>query len=247
MGSPVARASERPLDAVPGAVKVVLIAALAAQMTWQALATAPIAEAAALERPAPVAWLRAMSFGEALAASGLMTLYLQAFDNQPGVSIPFAALDYEAVIAWLDAALALDPNSQYPVMMAAHLYAQVPDEKKQREMLDFVRRKFLEAPDRRWRWLAHAAIVAKHRLNDMPLALAYAEEITRHAPSALGWARQMRIFILEDMGEREAAAVLLGGLLDSGEVTDPREVHFLSQRLEALKAGEKSSAPSKSR
>ena len=59
--------------------------------------------------------------------------------------------------------------------------------------------------------------------------------------------RQMRIFILEAIGECEAAAVLLGGLLESGEVTDPTEIRFLTQRLEALKCDEKSSLPSKSR
>ena len=238
---------ERRTSVVPWGVKLVLGAALAANIAWTAFRPAPVAQAAALEKPAPVAWLRAASFGEPIAFAELMTLYLQAFDNQPGISVPFMALDYDAVIAWLDTVLALDPMSQYPLMMAAHLYGQVPDATKQRRMLDFVHRKFLEAPDRRWRWLAHAAIVAKHGLNDMPLALRYAGDITRHAPAALGWARQMRIFILEDMGEREAATVLLGGLLESGEVRDPAEIHFLSQRLESLKAAEKSSFPSKSR
>jgi hypothetical protein len=132
-------------------------------------------------------------------------------------------------------------------MLAAHLYAQVPDEQKQRQMLEFVHREFLRDPEKRWRWLAHAAIIAKHRLKDLPLALAYADDITRHARSAQSWARQMRIFILEDMGEVEAASVLLGGLLASGEVTDERELLFLSQRLEAMKSAEKSSKPSEFR
>ena len=57
----------------------------------------------------------------------------------------------------------------------------------------------------------------------------------------------MRIFLLEDMGELEAATVLLGGLLASGEVTDPAEVRFLSQRLAQLKSAEKSSTPSRFR
>jgi hypothetical protein len=123
----------------------------------------------------------------------------------------------------------------------------VPDEDKQRLMLEFVHREFLKDPDRRWRWLAHAAIVAKHRLEDMPLAVRYADDITRHAGRALHWARQMRIFILEDMGETQAAAVLLGGLLESGEVTDAAEIRFLTERLERLKTDEKSSSPSKIR
>jgi hypothetical protein len=57
----------------------------------------------------------------------------------------------------------------------------------------------------------------------------------------------MRIFILEDMGEREAATILLGGLLASGEVTDEAEIRFLTQRLERLTSVEKSSPPSESR
>jgi len=191
--------------------------------------------------------LNTVSLGEPIALAQWLTLYLQAFDNQPGISLPFLDLDYPRVIRWLETILGLDPLTEYPLMMASQLYSQVPDEARQRLMLDFVRRKFLEAPDRRWRWLAHCALVAKHRLNDRALALQYAEDITRHARAASGWARQMRIFILEDMGERESATILLGGLLASGEVTDPREIHFLTQRLEALKNAEKSSPPPKTR
>ena len=38
------------------------------------------------------------------------------------------------------------------------------------------------------------------------------------------------------MGELESAKVLLGGLLDSGQITDPHERWFLSQRLAELEA-----------
>ena len=72
-------------------------------------------------------------------------------------------------------------------------------------------------------------------MKDLPLALRYAEDIARHAGKASGWARQMRIFLLEDMGEAERAAVLLGGLLANKEVSDPQELHFLTEQLEKLK------------
>ena len=52
----------------------------------------------------------------------------------------------------------------------------------------------------------------------------------------------MQIFILEDIGEIESAKILLGGLLDSGEIKDEHELHFLADRLEALKNAEKSSS-----
>lgn len=237
--------SERPLATVPRPVLVALAIALCLQIGWQALQPKPSARAEALGEPAAPAVLRAVAMGEPIALAQFLTLYLQAFDNQPGVSIPFLDLDYERVASWLGAILALDPAGQYPLLMASQLYGQVPDEAKQRRMCAFVRDQFLRDPDRRWRWLAHCAIVARHRLKDTPLALRYAEDIARQARAASGWARQMHILIRADMGEREAATVLLGGLLASGEVTDPKEVHFLTERLKSLEVAGKSSASSK--
>ncbi len=59
-----------------------------------------------------------------------------------------------------------------------------------------------------------------------------------------GWARQMEIFLREDLGEYESAKILLGGLLASGSVTDPHEVRFLTERLAQIEAAEKSSTAS---
>jgi hypothetical protein len=232
---------ERPVSAVPRGVAALLALTLGAQIAWQATRPAPVARAEALGPPLRAEVTRAFTGGEAVAAAQIAALYLQAFDNQPGVSVPFQDLDYARVEQWLTTMLDLDSRTQYPLMMASQLYAQVPVAEKQRAMLDFVHRRFLEDPAGRWRWLAHAVIVAKHRLRDPALALRYADDLARLARRAPGWARQMRIFILEDMGEREAATIVLGGLLAEGDVTDPQEIRFLTQRLEALKAAENSS------
>jgi hypothetical protein len=231
---------ERVIATVPRWVLLLLAIAFCGQVTWQALQPPPSARAEALAAPADPALLRTLALGEPIALAQILTLNLQAFDNQPGVSVPFLDLDYARVTAWLGTILELDPVGQYPLLMASQIYAQVPDEAKQRRMCEFVREQFDRDPDRRWRWLAHCAIVAKHRLGDARLALSYAEAITREARLASNWARQMRIFILEDMGEREAATVLLGGLLASGEVSEPKEIHFLTERLKELKTAGKS-------
>jgi len=237
---------ERPLQTVPRAVWLALLAALALQITWQGVQPKPVASAAALMAPPPLAALRVASAGEPVVLAQLMTLYLQAFDNQPGISIPFRDLDYPRVMQWLATILALDPVGQYPLLLAAQVYSQVPDQARERLMLQFVREHFMHDPNRRWRWLAHAAIVAKHRLHDNALALSYARDITRHASGAPSWARQMHIFILEDIGEFESARILLGGLLASGEIKDERELHFLTGRLEEMQTAEKSAtAPKK--
>src|SRR5205814_6476284 len=103
-------------------------------------------------------------------------------------------------------------------------------------VLDFIYREFLVDPERRWPWLAHAALLAKHRLKDLPLARRYAAALDRHTQAAdlPLWARQMELFILEDMNELEAARIMLGGLLESGAICDPAEARVLQQRHEEL-------------
>ena len=242
--------AERAIAAVPAPMMVVLAAAFCAQLAFKGMEARPAARAADLPDAPSIGIIRLLDLGEPIGTAQLLSLYLQAFDTQPGISIPFRDLDYAGVQNWLDRIVELDPHGQYPMLMASQIYSQVPDTARQRLMLDWTYRHFLDDPERRWRWLAHVAIMAKHRLNDLPLALHYARELSLHAtgPSVPDWARQMHIFILEDMGEVETAKILLGGLLASGSVTDEHEIHFLTERLNALeKAAEKSSKPSESR
>ncbi|HWA14331.1 MAG TPA: hypothetical protein VHA15_14655 [Burkholderiales bacterium] len=241
---------ERALSAVPAPVIWLLAGAFCAQLALKGLEPRPQARAADLPPAPPASTLRLLGLGEPLGIAQLLSLYLQAFDTQPGISIAFRELDYEAVAGWLDRVVDLDPAGQYPLLMASQVYTQVPDEARQRRMLAWVERRFREDPDRRWRWLAHAAILAKHRLHDLPLALQYAQEVHRLAtgPSVPDWAKQMHIFLLEDMGERETAKILLGGLLASGTITDEHEMLFLTERLKSMGGPvEKSSGSSESR
>jgi hypothetical protein len=163
-------------------------------------------------------------------------LYLQAYDLGAGNALPYQRLDYARLVQWLRAIVDTDPRSEYALFVAARVYADVADPAKCRAMLAFIHEAFLEDPNRRWPWLAHAALLAKHRLQDLPLARRYAADIERLAtdPGIPLWARQMEIFILEDLNELEAAKIMLGGLLATGRISDPQERRFLQGRLEEL-------------
>jgi hypothetical protein len=230
--------AQRPLSSVPRVVVSLLVLGLAAQIALRASAPAPRAAAEDLPPAPSTGVLRLASFGDPVAlAKGLM-LYLQAFDYQSGSKVPYRDLDYDRLEAWLARVLDLDPLAQYPLMAASRLYAEVPDESKQRSMLEFIYREFLLDPNRRWPWLAHATALAKHRLHDLPLALRYARAIQQHAVAANVplWARQMEAFILEDMDELETARLIIGGYIQSGDVKDPGELRFLEERLKALES-----------
>jgi len=227
---------ERPVKDVPPWVIGALAVGLAAQLVVAAVRPAPRATAEDLPPPPSTALLRLASLGEPVAAAKLLMLHLQSFDYRVGSRVPYRDLDYERVVAWLDRIVDLDPLAQYPLMTASRIYAEVPDPAKQRLMLDFVYRRYLEDPNRRWPWLAHAAYVAKHQLKDLPLARRYAVALEKNTttPDAPLWVRQMEFFILEDMNELEAAKILLGGLVASGQIKDARELAMLQARLKGL-------------
>jgi len=228
--------AQRPLGAAPAWLWSLLGLALVVQAGLHYGAPAPGTAASDLP-PAPRAEvLRLASFGEPQALARVAMLYVQSFDFGGENTVRYRELDYGRLIGWLETILALDPRSQYALFSAARVYAENADPARMRQMLDFLYRAYLADPNRRWPWLAHAALLAKHRLHDLPLALRYAEAIERHTTAANVplWAKQMRLFILEDMGELEAERIMIGGLIQSGRITDPAEARLLKERLDEL-------------
>jgi hypothetical protein len=236
---------ERRLSAVPRPVMAILALALAAHLI---VTDSSRAQRAGLENlpPAPnVLYLRASSFGDPIPVAKLMMLYVQAFDLQAANPIPFREMDYDNLITWLRVILLLDPTGQYPLFTASRIYAIVPDQVRSRKMLDFIYTEFFKDPNRRWPWLADAAVIAKHQLNDLPLAQRYAAAVQEKTTSQdiPLWAKQMNAFILEDMNELEQARIMIGGYIASGQIKEPGELRLLEQRLREIeaKAGKKAS------
>jgi hypothetical protein len=227
---------ERPVASVPRWIIGLLALVFLGQLFLAALEPRPQARAGDLPKPPGIRVLELAAFGEPAALGKLLMLWLQAFDYRSGTRVPYRNLDYATLAGWLEDILALDPAGQYPLMAASQLYAEVPDAKKQRLMLDLIYREYLKDPNQRWPWLAHATIIAKHRLHDLPLALQYARALRRYttAPGVPVWVAQMEPFILEDMNELEAARILIGGIIASGRFAYPREREILERRLKEI-------------
>jgi len=238
---------QRPLSHVSRLVLVLLAAGLVLQIGLHAAAPRVRVTAPDMMPPPATSLLRLASLGEPIALAKILMLQLQSFDYRSGSKIPYKDLDYPRVEAWLTRILELDPEGQYPLLAASRLYAEVPDEARQRRMLDFVYRAYLKDPNRRWPWLAHATFLAKHRLKDMALALQYAAALHKYttAKDVPAWVTTMEIFMREDLNELETARVMIGGLLASGRITDPAELKFLDGRLHEIEERLKQSAPKK--
>jgi len=234
---PFLHPAERSIVYVPRAILFCIVIALILQTGLQRDLMKQSGEFRQLPEPPEAGQVRLISLSDTVALARITMLWLQSFDTQPGISVSFKQLDYARVISWLDLILELDPKGQYPLLAASRVYAEVNDEGRQRKMLEFVHARFLEDPNRRWPAMAQAVYVARHRLKDMDLALEYARDLSTHATARNipQWIKQMQIYVLEDMGDLEAAMVLIGGLLESGQVKDKQEIRFLQQRLQQLR------------
>ena len=226
----------RDVSFVPKSIWCALLLSLFLQCYWHFAFTRLEIKRHALPAAPQSSFIKFVSLDDPVTAAKLVMLWLQAFDNQPGVSIPLKELNYDKVIEWLDLILELDNRIQYPLLAAIRFYAEVQDEEKQRKMVHYVSEKFIEDPNARWSFMAHAVYIAKHRIKDMQLALECAHLMREYArgDNVPYWAKQMEIFVLEDMGELESAMILIGGLLESGELKDPHQRKFLGQRLEEI-------------
>ena len=180
--------------------------------------------------------IKLWSLGEPIMASYAMSLYVQTFDSQVGQSLSLRALDQSALRAWLNRSVDLNPQGSYPLLLATRIYASASRANDARDMLELVHQRFLEAPDRRWPWLAHAVHVARHELHDLALAKRYARSLAQHTreENVPSWARQLEIFLLEAGNETEAARRLLGALLASGQIKSDAELRFLAERLKQI-------------
>ncbi|MGZ3253550.1 MAG: hypothetical protein ACXU7D_04510 [Burkholderiaceae bacterium] len=233
---------ERPISFVPKTALVLLAVGFALQIGWHVSMRPANAKAEDLPPPPSLSSLNIASFGEQIALAKVLMLYVQSFDSQSGLDIPFRHLNYERLQAWLSRVLELDPPAQYPLFAASRIYADGVSETKQRLMFNFIYQQFFTDPDHRWPSLAYASVMAKHRLKDLPLARTYAQAIRLKATGkdVPNWAKEMEIFLLQDMNELESAKVLIGGLLNSGQITDPHEVRFLQEKLTSMEQQAKS-------
>lgn len=179
--------------------------------------------------------IQTAAMGDPYFAASMGLVWLQYFDEQPGLSLSYHDLNYDTLADWLNTFSLLAPELQYPQFMASRLYASINDHTKIKTLLTYLHTAFLEDP-RRWRWLAEGAVIARHRLKDLPLALSFAKDLTTLSPAeAPHWVKDMQIILLEAMNEYDAALLLTGAMLHSGTIDDPHEINFLTEKLEELK------------
>lgn len=240
-----ARNTERPWSVVSKSIYAGALLAVVVQFGFHWFSTRHVGQSfEPLSHPMPSSNYKALFLGSTKLWGYLMILNLQLHDNQSGRHLSYRHLDYEVLSRWLLLIQELNSDSGYPGFLASRVYSQNVRPDQLKEMINVVRVLFQRDPERHWQRMTEASLLAKYQLNDMSLALELAEPVfylskTMKLPA---WARDMKIILLDDMNEDEAAALLIASMLESREVMDPDERRFLESRLlkiqqELLKSG----------
>jgi len=186
-----------------------------------------------LTNPLQMSAYRGISMGSDQLLGYLLAIRLQLHDNQMGRHFSYNRIDYHRLVDWLAQISALNPRSEYPMLLATRVYSNTNDKGQLRLMLSFVERTFDHDPQLHWRRLVEASLLAKHRLGDLELALRIAEKLASQPASVVmpNWARDIHFLLLAEMNEFESAIAMIQALIQSGAISDPDEKRFLESKL----------------
>ena len=180
-----------------------------------------------------VALASALGDGEFFFRKGV--LMLANIGVSGGVLVPMKELDYADLTGWFSLLDSFDARSMAVPYLASYWYGFTPNTADSRHVIDYLLARAAIDPQEGWRWRVQAMFLAKHRLEDLDLALAIAQDLAgRDDPRAPFWVAHMPAFILNDMGESEAALILLGGIMESKPDMTDDERAILSEAIERL-------------
>jgi len=221
---------------VSGAPRGALILLAAALLLHAALALhhrERRAEWAGVPPPPPLAIAPAMALGDPQLFYRAAAFMLQNMGDGGGRMTPLAEYDYARLGGWLDLLDRLDPEARYAPTVAAYYFGQTPDPEGLRRIVAYLGRIGARDPARNWRWLTHAAYLARHRLHDLPLALAVARHLAG-LPAGVAplWVRQMPAFVLAELGEHEAARGLMATILATDANLSPDEAALIERFID---------------
>lgn len=157
------------------------------------------------------------SLGDKQLAYRTYGITIQNMGDTGGKITNLADYDYEALGKWLRLGHVLDPQSNFLPFLAGYFFGAIREHpEKLPPIIDYLELAAGDGRGNKWRFLGHAAFLARFKMNDMDRALELANKLAAFdRPDMPLWARQMPAFILTARGEKEAAYELMVTMLKS--------------------------------
>ncbi len=175
-----------------------------------------------------------MTLGDSEFSYRFGAITLQNLGDTGGQTTPLKDYDYQALKGWFWLLNDLDPASDDVPMLAAYYFGATRSPKDAAVLVDYLGKIGQNEAGSKWRWLVQAIFMARHRMNNLQVALDLAYKLAKMNPAGdtlPEWARQMPAFVLKEQGDRQAARKVVEDLLLSSQNFHPNEVNFMKSYL----------------
>jgi hypothetical protein len=175
-----------------------------------------------------------MTLGDSEFSYRYGAITLQNLGDYGAEITPLKDYNYDKLGAWFWLLNSLDPASNHVPMLAAYYFGGTTVPKDVAIVVKYLATVGQEPVGNKWRWLAQSIFLARHRMNDLPLALDLAYKLSKMKPvgdTLPGWAKQMPAFVLNAKGDNADARRIMEDILLSAEYLHPNEVNFMKDYL----------------
>lgn len=175
-----------------------------------------------------------MTLGDTQFSYRFGAITLQNLGNTGGNVVAVKDYDYKKLGEWFWLLHGLDPASNHVPMMAAYYFGATPVKEDLAVVVDYLAEVGQIPVGNKWRWLAHAVFLARHRMHDLDRALDYAYRLSKMEPAGDTlplWARQMPAFVLSEQGEKDSSRKIVEEILLTADDLHPNEVNFMAAYL----------------
>jgi hypothetical protein len=170
------------------------------------------------------------TLGDRQLAYRTIGLSLQNLGSIGGHDQLFENYNYERLRDWFFLADKLDHNSNFIPALAAYYYGATKKLSDLTPVIDYLEVVGQRPEPHKWRWLAHAVYLARFQQGDLNRALDLAHKMAALPRNDMPiWTRQMPAFVMNAMGDKQAAYALMMSILANSNVEemDPAEVRFI--------------------
>lgn len=153
---------------------------------------------------------RAMAFGDEQLYFRYLALYIQNCGDSFGRFTALKHYDYKLLLKWMLLLDKLDSKSNFTPAIASYYYSNTQNIADVRYIIEYLDQHYDLNPRTKWWWLSQATTIAQSKLKDKRLALSLAYKLTNAPAEDIPiWARQMPAFILEELGDKEQAMLII--------------------------------------
>lgn len=177
---------------------------------------------------------RIMTLGDEQFSYRFGAITLQNLGNSGGRVTAVKDYDYQKLGQWFWLLNDLDPASNHIPMLAAYYFGATQKPEDVAVVVKYLGAIGQNPAGNKWRWLVHAIFLARHRMDNLGLALDMAYALSRIEPVGdvlPAWARQMPAFVLAEQGEKQSARKIIEEILMTATGLHPNEVNFMRDYL----------------